>query len=147
MARPDNKELSQKINDVIKNRESYQPFASSVLYEKAEEFFDINSKFINSYRYMSVIAYENKKNTNKLSGVLHVDNSCRIQLVKETDNSLYYRLIKKFFDFSSIPLLLNTSLNLKGEPIVDNPIKAISTFLRSNCDLMYIGNFKISQND
>ena len=96
---------------------------------------------------MSVIAYDNKKNTNKLSGVLHVDNSCRIQLVEETDNSLYYNLIKNFFDLSNIPLLLNTSLNLKGEPIVDNPIKAISTFLRSNCDLMYIGNFKIYKND
>ena len=76
-----------------------------------------------------------EKNTNKLNGVLHIDNSCRIQLVKETDNSLYYGLIKKFFDLSNIPLLLNTSLNLKGEPIVDNPIKAISTFLRSNCDI------------
>jgi len=147
LARPDNKKLSQKINNEIKNRESFQPFASSVLYEKAEEYFDIDSKFKNSYKYMSVVAYDNKKNTNKLSGVLHVDNSCRIQLVEETDNSLYYNLIKNFFDLSSIPLLLNTSLNLKGEPIVDNPIKAISTFLRSNCDLMYIGNFKIYKND
>ena len=147
LARPDNKKLSQKINNVIKNRESYQPFASSVLFEKAEDFFDIDSKFKNSYKYMSVVAYDNKKNTNKLSGVLHVDNSCRIQLVEETDNSLYYNLIKNFFDLSNIPLLLNTSLNLKGEPIVDNPIKAISTFLRSNCDLMYIGNFKIYKND
>ena len=96
---------------------------------------------------MSVVAYNNKKNTNKIEGVLHVDNSCRIQLVEETDNSLYYNLIKNFFELSNIPLLLNTSLNLKGEPIVDNPIKAISTFLRSNCDIMYIGNFKIYQND
>ena len=77
---------------------------------------------------MSVIAYDNKKNTNKLSGVLHVDNSCRIQLVEEKYNILYYNLIKNFFYLSNIPLLLNTSLNLKGEPIVDNPIKAFQLF-------------------
>ena len=66
-----------------------------------------------------------------------------MQTVSKDDNFLFYDLINNYFKKTNLPLLLNTSFNLKGEPIVDNPIKAISTFLRSKCDVLYIGNFKI----
>ena len=135
-----------KINEFIKNRESFQPFASSIMEDKVNEYFKLNEKFKNSYKFMSVIAYDNKKHSNDLSGVLHEDESCRIQIVSENDNKLFYTLLKTFYDLTKIPLLLNTSFNLRGEPIVDNPIKAISTFLRSKCDVMYIGKFKIVNN-
>ena len=146
LARPDKKEISMKINEFIKNRESFQPFASSIMEDKVNEYFKLNEKFKNSYKFMSVIAYDNKKHSNHLSGVLHEDESCRIQIVSENDNKLFYTLLKTFYDLTKIPLLLNTSFNLRGEPIVDNPIKAISTFLRSKCNVMYIGKFKIVNN-
>ena len=75
--------------------------------------------------------------------VVHVDGTARAQILTRQMNPLLYDVIALFYERTGIPMLINTSFNLKGEPIVDNPIKAISTFFRSKCDVLYIGNFKI----
>ena len=143
LARPDNINISTKINKDIKKRELYQPFAASILSNKIDEFFFRNKKFDFSYRYMNVIAEARNEKVKYLNGVLHIDKSSRIHSVHKEDNKLFYNLIKKFENKTTIPVLLNTSFNLRGETIVDNPIKAVSTFLRSNCDILYLDKFKI----
>tara|TARA_B100000242_G_C42606422_1_gene286248 strand:- start:201 stop:491 length:291 start_codon:yes stop_codon:yes gene_type:complete len=93
---------------------------------------------------MNVIAEARKDKIKYLKGVLHIDNSSRIHSVYKQDNELFFKLLQSFENKTGIPLLLNTSFNLKGEPIVDNPIKALSSFFRSRCDVMYIDKFKIT---
>ena len=93
---------------------------------------------------MNIIAECRKEYCNELRGILHIDNTSRIQAVNFEDNALFYNLIKNFYIKTKLPILLNTSFNLRGETIVDNPIKAISTFIRSKCDSLYLGHFKIS---
>lgn len=143
LARPDRKDLAKKINLEVKMRETYQPFAASILSESVNTFFHKIDKFDYSYRYMNVIAEARVEKIKYLKGVLHIDKSSRIHSVYEKDNELFFKLLKSFEKKTRIPLLLNTSFNLKGEPIVDNPIKALSTFFRSKCDIMYIDKFKI----
>ena len=103
----------------------------------------MDKKFDYSYKFMNVVSECREEVYNDIQGVIHVDKTCRVQTVDKDDNFLFYDLINNYFKKTNLPLLLNTSFNLKGEPIVDNPIKAISTFLRSKCDVLYIGNFKI----
>ena len=88
--------------------------------------------------------YESLNKIIQLAGVVHVDKTSRIQAVHKEDNELFFNLIQSFYSKTNIPALLNTSFNLKGEAIVDNPVKAISTFLRSNCDALYLNKFKIT---
>ncbi len=144
IARPDKKDIAEKINLEVKMRELYQPFAASILSESVDTFFHKIDKFDFSYRYMNVIAEARIEKIKYLKGVLHIDNSSRIHSVYEQDNELFFKLIKSFEKKTGIPILLNTSFNLRGEPIVDNPTKALSTFFRSRCDVMYIDKFKIT---
>ncbi len=144
LARPDRENIAKKINLEVKMREPYQPFAASILSERFNTFFHKIDKFNYSYRYMNVIAEARVEKIKYLKGVLHIDNSSRIHSVYKQDNELFFKLLKSFENKTGIPILLNTSFNLKGEPIVDNPIKALSSFFRSKCDVMYIDKFKIT---
>ena len=134
LAKPNSKKLSNKINNIIKKRESYQPFAASILVEEFDKFFVQDKKFNYSYKFMNVVSECREEFYNDIQGVLHVDKTCRIQTVDKDDNSLFYDLINNFFKKTDLPLLLNTSFNLKGEPIVDNPIKAF----QKNCCLRFM---------
>jgi len=144
LAKPNDIDISKHINNNIKKREPYQPFAASVLNDKINDFFIENKKFEFSYKFMNIIAECRKEYYNELRGILHIDNTSRIQAVNFEDNALFYNLIENFYIKTKLPILLNTSFNLRGETIVDNPIKAISTFIRSKCDSLYLGHFKIS---
>ena len=77
----------------------------------------------------------------KVPAINHADNTARPQLVFEAGNPLYYRLIKSFYQKTGVPLVLNTSFNLRGEPIVASPADAYSTFIRSGIDVLVMGNF------
>ena len=115
--------------------------------EEVANYLKLDSKFNESYKYMNIIAKCKNEYLSKIKGVLHIDNSCRIQIVNKNDNYLFYHLIDSFYKKTNLPILLNTSLNLKGETIVDNPLKAISTFLRSKCDVLYLNKYKIVNNN
>ena len=143
LAQPNNRKLSKKINDIIKKRESYQPFAASILSKEFNKYFVKDKKFDYSYKYMNVVSECRQAFINDMQGVIHIDNTCRVQTVDKVDNPLFYNLIDNYYKKTNLPLLLNTSFNLKGEPIVDNPIKAISAFFRSKIDILYLGNYKI----
>jgi carbamoyltransferase len=143
LAQPNNKGLSKKINNIVKKRENYQPFAASILTEEFNKYFVRDNKFDYSYKYMNVVSKCREEFLNDIQGVISIDKTCRVQTIEKFDNLLFYNLIDNYYKKTKLPLLLNTSFNLKGEPIVDNPIKAVSTFFRSKIDILYLGNFKI----
>jgi len=84
-----------------------------------------------------------EKERENIPAITHVDGSARLQVVSEKDNPIYWRLLKKFEERTGYPLLLNTSFNLKGEPIVNTPKEAISTFSRSGLDVLVMGKFYV----
>ena len=159
---PRSKNMQKIMNLKIKFRESFRPFAPSVLLNESKKWF----YFDKESPYMLFVAQlkNNKKinlrnNRNKLRGlkllqlhrsvipaVTHVDYSARLQTVDKKINIKYYNLIKKFYDLTNCPLLINTSFNVRGEPIVCTPKNAIECFMSTNLDALIIENFFILKN-
>lgn len=120
-----------KINR-LKGRESYRPLAATVLYEHAKYWFDMS--FLDESPYM---LYALDVLSDKIPAVCHVDNTCRVQTLKEKFNPHYYNLILEFYKLTGIPLLLNTSFNLAGDTIVETVDDAIGTLNSSDIDYLY----------
>ncbi|MEJ0021022.1 MAG: carbamoyltransferase N-terminal domain-containing protein [Candidatus Doudnabacteria bacterium] len=142
LAKPNPKSVKEKMNQ-IKRREQFRPFAGSILKEQAAEFFEL-PHYQEDFPYMNFCFQVRDDKREVLAGIVHADNSCRIQTVS-AENGVYYRLLKKFYEISGIPCLLNTSFNLQGEPIVETPEQAVDDFLRSPMDNLAIGDFLISK--
>ena len=83
----------------------------------------------------------------KIPGILHYDKSARIQTVSKQTNQKYYDLINEFYKITNCPILVNTSFNVRGEPIVESPVDAIRCFLNTNIDVLSIGNFVVNKSD
>ena len=142
LADPTNPNARDLINKKIKKREEFRPFAPSVLYEKASHYFEMNN--VESPFMSSVFnAKENVKNL--VPSVVHVDGSCRVQTVKESDNARYYQLIKEFEKISGIPILLNTSLNV-NEPICESPEDAYEIFTQTLMDVLVLEKWVFIKN-
>jgi carbamoyltransferase len=139
LADPRNPDMKEIINNKIKFREPFRPFAPSVLKEHGYDFFELEDVEIH-YPFRFMLYTVPGKNRDKIPAVIHVDGSSRIQIVDRNTNPLYYELIKEFYHRTGIPLVLNTSFNLKGEPIVNTPQDAYSTFLRSGIDILVMGD-------
>lgn len=136
LARPEPRLMKGKVNK-IKRREQFRPFAGSVLEEKADHLFEVPQK--NHYSpFMNFVFQVKKEKRKDVAAIVHQDGSCRIQTVNEKDNGRYYRLIKAFYKKTGIACLLNTSFNLKGEPIVENPGQAIEDFLKTKIDYLVL---------
>ena len=135
LADPRRKDIKQVINDTIKKREDFRPFAPAVLEEHYKEYFDTNSPS----PYMSRIC---KVKSDKVPGITHEDNTARIQTVNKEFNEKFYNLINAFYKITGIPMLLNTSFNCH-EPIVESPEDAIRTFKRTELDILVINNYII----
>jgi carbamoyltransferase len=142
IANPRLRAMKDTVNK-IKKRESFRPFAGSVLQEKVQELFDVPKK--NHYSPYMNFCFQVKKNAaDKIASIVHEDNTCRIQTVSR-DNDIYYRLIKRFYELTGIPCVLNSSFNLSFEPIVENPRQAVYDFKNSSMDLLVIGNFVVEK--
>ena len=162
---PRSSEMQKNLNLKVKYRESFRPFAPSILKEDLREWFDISE----DSPYMLMVANINKDKTIKMTedqkkkfgidklnikrseipAVTHVDYSARIQTVHKETNEKYYKLIKKFKEKTNCPVIVNTSFNVRGEPIVNTPSDAFSCFMGTELDKLVIGNFyleKKSQN-
>ena len=126
--------------NVIKNREWYRPFACSILEEHAHDWFEMGRLKSSPYMSYAIPVKENK--WKEIPAVIHVDGTCRLQTVNKEQNPLYYNLIKEFYDRTDVPLILNTSFNLAGEPMVFNPGKAISVLQESDLDFLYMPEIK-----
>ena len=139
IANPCNLEIRDIINKKIKLREMFRPFAPSILYEDVYNWFEINAEL----PFMSEVL-KIKKNKDKIKAVVHIDDTCRVHTVKECDNKKFYNLIKLFKKKTDIPILLNTSFN-ENEPIVCSPFDAINCFLRTEMDIICLGNWIIKR--
>ena len=134
-----NKENWKKVNLKIKFRESFRPFAPTVLEEKVGEWFDLDR----ASPYMLLVADVHPDKREKIPAVTHVDGSARIQTVSREQNARYYDLIKAFDERTGCPVIINTSFNVRGEPIVESPKDAINCFLHTQMDFLVLGNFLV----
>ncbi len=134
-------ENRDRVNDAVKFRENWRPFAPSVLVEKAGRYF----QDFKPSPYMILSFWADQAHAHEIPAVVHVDNSCRVQSVERTTNHRYYALLEEFEKLTGVPVVMNTSFNLKGDPIVCSPKDAIQTFYTSGLDDLVIGDFVVSK--
>jgi carbamoyltransferase len=141
IADPRRTDMKEIVNVKIKFREPFRPFAPSVLAESAERYFDLpDAPRHYPARFMLYVVDVKPGQGEVLPAVTHVDNTARLQAVHKAESPLYYNLIDRFGQATGVPVILNTSFNLKGEAIVTSPADAFSTFARSGIDTLVMGN-------
>jgi carbamoyltransferase len=143
LADPRVPEMKDKINAAVKYREAFRPFAPSVLSERVSDFFQIPSNVI--VPYMEQVYPIRVQKRGLIPAVVHADGTGRLQTVDRQINPKYYELIRQFDIITGVPLVLNTSFNVKGEPIVCSPEDAVRTFFSCGLDILLIGSFLISK--
>ncbi len=146
LADPRKAEMKDIVNSKIKFREAFRPFAPVVTIEKAEEYF-AHPGCAKQYpsRFMLLVAPVQEDKRAQIPAVTHADGTGRLQVVDRAWNPRYYDLVKQFGDATGVPVLLNTSFNLKGEPIVTTPENAFNTFMKSGLDFLVLGNYVIEK--
>lgn len=143
LADPRNPNMKNILNQAIKFREGFRPFAPSVLEEEASKIFELNKK--DRIYFMEKTAVVRTNWRKKIPAVTHADFTARVQTVSKKINLKFYKLISEFKNITGVPLLVNTSFNLNGEPIVCNPNDAIRTFFSCGLDLLVIGDYVITK--
>lgn len=138
-----NKENWQKVNLKIKFRESFRPFAPTVLEERVSDYFELHHES----PYMLLVANTKPEKRDEIPAVTHVDGSARIQTIRRDQNPRYYDLIKAFEKRTGCGVIINTSFNVRGEPIVESPMDALNCFLHTNMDYLVLGNFLLRKMD
>lgn len=141
LANPTLPDMKDKINAEVKHREAYRPFAPSALVECRQEYFDIDVEA----PFMLKVCDVKESAKDKLPAITHVDGSARLQTVREEISPRYYRLIKAFGERSGVPVVLNTSFNIMGEPVVESPEQAVRCFFSTGLDALVIGNYIIEK--
>jgi carbamoyltransferase len=146
IADPGRPEMKDIVNTKIKFREPFRPFAPSVIVEAAERYFDLPDPARHyPARFMLYVVDVKPGQDAVLPAITHVDGTARLQAVHRETSPLYHRLIGRFGEATGVPVVLNTSFNLKGEPIVTTPAEAHSTFVRSGMDALVMGNTIVSK--
>jgi carbamoyltransferase len=156
-------EMQEVMNLKIKFRESFRPFAPSVLWEKSSTWFEMETESpymllvapVAKNRRREMTAEENKRFglekllaiRSEIPAVTHVDYSARVQTVTEDHQPMFYRMIKRFDEKYGCPVIINTSFNVRGEPIVAAPEDAFTCFMRTNMDYLLLGNFLLEKKD
>tara|TARA_B100001964_G_scaffold37843_1_gene41161 strand:- start:5513 stop:6064 length:552 start_codon:yes stop_codon:yes gene_type:complete len=134
IADPRMEDGKDRVNEV-KNREWYRPFACSIIEEHAHEWFEMGRLKSSPFMSYAIPVKENK--AKEIPAVIHVDGTCRLQTVSESQNRRYYNLINEFYAQTGVPLILNTSFNLVSQPMVFNPGKALETLRDSKLNFVY----------
>jgi carbamoyltransferase len=141
VADPTNPEMKDKINAEVKHREAYRPFAPSAIVEARNEYFDIGVEDPFMLKVCNVLP----EKRSVLPAITHVDGTARLQTVQRDTNPLYHEMISRFGELSGVPVVLNTSFNIMGEPIVESPVNALRCFYSTGLDDLVIGNFVVSK--
>jgi carbamoyltransferase len=141
LADPRKESTKDVVNAAVKYRESFRPFAPAVVAEKAEEIFDLKPG--RKVRFMERVVPILPEWKDKLGAVNHVDGTGRVQTVERELNPEFYNLINEFGKITGVPVLLNTSYNLNGEPIVMTPEHAIRTFFSCGLDILVLGPYVV----
>jgi carbamoyltransferase len=142
LADPRDPKMRDTLNMKIKFREGFRPFAPSALMEKAPEWFELDCE--SPYMLLVAPVREGKR---VIPSVTHVDHSARVQTVTREASPLYYDLIAEFDRLTGVPLLINTSFNVRGEPIVCTPHDAYLCFMRTNMDELVLGPYLLEKKD
>lgn len=141
LADPRDREMLHRVNAAIKYRDPWRPFAPSMLEEAADEYLEGAS-----YAPFMIVTFPVRpEKREEIAAVVHVDGTTRPQMVRRSVNPLYYDLIRRFADQTGVPVIMDTSFNLKGEPIVNSPRDALRTFISSGLDALAIGSFLIQK--
>ncbi|MFP4119388.1 MAG: carbamoyltransferase [Candidatus Woesearchaeota archaeon] len=147
LADPTNPRAKDVLNEKVKHRESFRPFAPVVCREDADTYFACDDPLPEPADYMLMVYDVKEQWREKLPSITHVDGSARLQTVSKEQHGLYYSLIKRFGNYSGIPMLINTSFNIRGEPIVCTPEDAYRCMMGTGIDYLVIERFLISRED
>jgi len=139
LASPFPASMKDHINERVKFREYFRPFAPAVLLEKSSEYFEISQES----PHMLIACKVKNSNKHKIPAVVHVDDSARVQTVSKNNNRRFRMLLESFNDLTDCPVLLNTSFNVKGQPIVNTIDDAYQCFLSTKIDFLVIGDFLV----
>jgi carbamoyltransferase len=134
-------DMKDYLNSRVKFREEFRPFAPAVLSEYAGEYFQIKQES----PHMLIACQATDKAKKEIPATVHVDGSCRVQTVRPKNNTRFHQLLSAFFATTGCPVLLNTSFNVKGQPIVNTPGQAIDCYLSTQIDCLVIGSFFIEK--
>jgi carbamoyltransferase len=138
---PRDKLVKKRLNETVKFREIFRPYAAAILREYCKDFFELDG----DSPYMLLVAKVRDDKRYLIPGVCHVDHTCRIQTVPPDHLGNFRKLIEYFMELTGMPLVLNTSFNIRGEPVVETPEEAIECFLGSNFDVLYLQNYRITK--
>jgi carbamoyltransferase len=142
LANPMNPDMKDIVNNKIKFREQFRPFTPSILEEDLPQYFKGKMK-VSPYM---TITYDAKQGVSEIiPSVIHVDNTVRVQTVNSCQNALYYEYLQELKKLSGHGITLNTSFNVKGDPVVNTPYNALATFYGSGMDILIMGNFIIKK--
>ncbi len=144
LADPRRRDMKDLLNKRVKHREHFRPFAPSVIEEDAKDFFMMNGS---PSPFMLLALDVVREKADIVPAIVHVDGTARVQTVDRTSNPVYRKLIEEFKKLTGVPLVLNTSFNLKGEPVVSSPEDAIKSFLATRIDVLAIGNYIVEKKD
>ncbi len=133
--------MKDHVNKVVKFREPFRPLAPSILESHCPKVFEMEG----TSPYMLQVAPVRKSWKDKVPAIVHVDGTARVQTVDPENNKTYYELISHFHRLTGVPLVLNTSFNLRGMPIVESPFDALQCFLFSRIDSLYLGRFEVER--
>lgn len=133
--------IKELLNAKVKHREPFRPYAPVILEERAGEFFEMSG----ASPFMLIAPKVKSEKKNIIPGVVHVDGTARVQTVSQTSNWKLWRLIKDFEGITGVPIIVNTSFNLRGEPIVCSPENAIVCFMKSDMDYLALGNYVLDR--
>jgi carbamoyltransferase len=142
LTRPFPATMKDYLNTRVKFREEFRPFAPAVLAEHAAEYFEIRQES----PHMLIACRATEKAKKEIPATVHVDDSCRVQTVKPDNNERFHRLLVEFQAKTGCPVILNTSFNIKGQPIVNTPEQAIDCYLSTNIDCLVVGDFFVEKN-
>lgn len=142
IADPRSVEIRDKVN-ILKRRELFRPLAPSILSEYKSEYFCGKKSLLD--KYMLSVKKVKKEKFKNIKGVVHIDKTSRIQEVSKQDNGMYHSLIQKFKKITGIPMVMNTSFNMAGEPIVEAPADAIKAFVDMDLDYLICGSILIEK--
>jgi carbamoyltransferase len=134
-------ENRDRVNEAVKFRENWRPFAPSVLEERGHIYF----QDFRPSPYMILSFWATEEGKRRIPAVVHVDGSCRVQSVTRETNPKYYALIAEFERLTGVGAVMNTSFNLKGDAIVESPKDAVQTFFTSGLDFLVIGNYLVGK--
>jgi carbamoyltransferase len=143
LADPRTAEMRDIVNVRVKLREEFRPFAPAVLAELSNDYFDMSG--VGRSNFMEFVAPARELGAENAKAVIHIDGSARVQTVERVDNEPFWKVIEAFRRRTGIPIVLNTSFNVRGEPIVCTPEDAIRCFLSTNIDLLVIEGYMVTK--